>query len=44
LRVPESKERFDNTDIHPEQYELANYIIENNIKSNDLENNKDTLV
>lgn len=27
LRVPESKEILDNTDIHPEQYELARYII-----------------
>ncbi|MDD3646629.1 MAG: Tex-like N-terminal domain-containing protein [Candidatus Gracilibacteria bacterium] len=26
LRVPESKETLDNTDIHPEQYELAKYI------------------
>lgn len=26
LRVPESKEKLDNTDIHPEQYELAKYI------------------
>ncbi len=26
LRVPESKEVLDNTDIHPEQYELAKYI------------------
>lgn len=30
LRVPDSEEKFDNTDIHPEQYELAKYIIENN--------------
>jgi len=27
LRVPDSKEELDNTDIHPEQYELAKYII-----------------
>ena len=26
LRVPESKEELDNTDIHPEQYELAKFI------------------
>ena len=26
LRVPESSEKFDNTDIHPDQYELAKYI------------------
>jgi uncharacterized protein len=25
LRVPSSKEELDNTDIHPEQYELAKY-------------------
>ncbi len=30
LRVPDSEEKLDNTDIHPEQYELAKYIIENN--------------
>ena len=30
LRVPESDIIFDNTDIHPDQYDLANYIIENN--------------
>ncbi len=29
LRVPESKEVLDNTDIHPDQYDLAKYIIEN---------------
>ncbi len=29
LRVPESSEKFDNTDIHPEQYALAKYTIEN---------------
>ena len=29
LRVPESKETLDNTDIHPDQYILAKYIIEN---------------
>lgn len=35
LRVPESSEILDNTDIHPEQYELAKYIIENNISKVD---------
>jgi uncharacterized protein len=30
LRIPESKEKLDNTDIHPEQYKLAYYIIEKN--------------
>ncbi|MDO4873571.1 MAG: Tex-like N-terminal domain-containing protein [Candidatus Gracilibacteria bacterium] len=27
LRIPESAEKLDNTDIHPEQYELAKFII-----------------
>ncbi len=27
LRVPESKEELDNTDIHPEQYALARYYL-----------------
>lgn len=35
LRVPESSEILDNTDIHPEQYNLAKYLIENNIKKVD---------
>jgi len=43
LRVPESVEKLDNTDIHPEQYELAKYVIENNIKPNDFTKNKETL-
>lgn len=30
LRVPKSDEELDQTDIHPEQYELAKYIIKNN--------------
>ncbi len=34
LRVPESLEILDNTDIHPDQYKLAKYLIENNISSN----------
>ena len=29
LRVPESAEKLDNTDIHPEQYDLAKFFIEN---------------
>lgn len=36
LRVPDSSEKLDNTDIHPEQYILAKYIIENDIKKVDL--------
>lgn len=35
LRIPESKEKLDNTNIHPEQYNLAYFIIEKDIKSND---------
>jgi len=31
LRVPESPNKFDNTDIHPDQYELAEYIIPHSV-------------
>lgn len=31
LRIPESSESLDNTDIHPDQYALAKHIIEKNI-------------
>ncbi len=31
LRIPESSEELDNTDIHPDQYTFAKSIIENNI-------------
>jgi len=44
LRVPESDEKLDNTDIHPEQYELAKYILENNIEAKDFEKYKEILV
>lgn len=40
LRVPESAEILDNTDIHPDQYELAKYVIENNISKIDDKCNK----
>jgi uncharacterized protein len=40
LRVPESPEPLDNTDIHPDQYELAKYVIENNITVASFESNK----
>lgn len=36
LRVPESEEILDNTDIHPDQYALAKYILENKISENTL--------
>lgn len=44
LRVPESNEKFDNSDIHPDQYELAKYVIDNNIKPSDFSKNKDTIL
>ena len=31
LRVPDSKESLDNTDIHPDQYPLARYILEHQV-------------
>jgi len=43
LRVPESPELLDNTDIHPDQYELAKYVIENNITVESFESNKSKL-
>lgn len=43
LRVPDSKEILDNTDIHPEQYELTKYMLEHDIWPDDYESNKDTL-
>ena len=40
LRVPDSLEPLDNTDIHPDQYELARFIIKNmSILSQEEENN-----
>jgi uncharacterized protein len=33
LRVPDSKELLDNTDIHPDQYPLARYIIEQGVNA-----------
>jgi len=44
LRVPDSSEILDNTDIHPEQYELAKYIIKNNILASDFDKNKEELI
>lgn len=43
LRVPDSKEKLDNTNIHPEQYALATYVIENNIRALDFDKNEDAL-
>ena len=36
LRIPESEEVLDNTDIHPDQYALAKYIIEKKIYREDF--------
>lgn len=36
LRIPDSEEKLDNTNIHPEQYKLAYYIIENDIQPSDF--------
>jgi len=44
LRIPDSKETLDNTDIHPEQYELTNYMLENDIWPDDYEENKTALM
>lgn len=50
LRVPESIEKFDNTDIHPDQYKLAEYIKSNllSLKKIEIEqffeNNKDEIL
>ena len=44
LRVPDSKEILDNTDIHPEQYELTRYMLENDIWPTDFNENKAALM
>ncbi len=50
LRVPESIEKFDNTDIHPDQYKLAEYIKSHllSLKKIEIEqffeNNKDEIL
>lgn len=43
LRVPESREVLDNTDIHPEQYEVARYIIDHQITAKDFLSHKEIL-
>ena len=40
LRIPESKESLDNTDIHPDQYALARYIIEKKITPKDFDEHR----
>jgi transcriptional accessory protein Tex/SPT6 len=44
LRIAESENILDNTDIHPEQYALAHYIIENQLKDTDFDTHKEKLV
>lgn len=44
LRVPESKEKLDNTDIHPDQYPLAKYIIENNVTRENYSSHKTAII
>ena len=43
LRIPESKEVLDNTNIHPEQYALAHYVIEHAIAPSQFSSHKTTL-
>lgn len=43
LRVPESQEVLDNTDIHPEQYAVARYILEHEIMAKDFISHKKNL-
>lgn len=43
LRVPDSPEPLDNTDIHPSQYELASYIIKENITSREYSQHEESL-
>lgn len=44
LRVPNSPEPLDNTDIHPDQYPLARYILENGITPASFETKKSELI
>ncbi len=43
LRIPESREPLDNTDIHPDQYALAKYLIEKKIAPKNFDDNKTEL-
>lgn len=36
LRIPESENKFDNTNIHPDQYKLADFIISKKLDENDF--------
>jgi transcriptional accessory protein Tex/SPT6 len=42
--VPESSELLDNTDVHPEQYILAKYIIDHKLQKSDFESHKEALI
>lgn len=44
LRVPESKEKFDNTNIHPEQYKLAEFVIKDGVSASNFDLKKADLV
>jgi uncharacterized protein len=43
MRIPESSEPLDNTDIHPDQYALAHYVIDAGIESTDFATQKEKL-
>jgi protein Tex len=43
MRIPESAELLDNTDIHPDQYALAHYVIDSEIESSDFSGQKEKL-
>ena len=43
MRIPESSEPLDNTDIHPDQYALAHYVIDSEIESTDYATQKEKL-
>ena len=44
LRVPESSEKLDNTNIHPEQYPLARFVLEKDITPANFGDHKDVLM
>lgn len=43
LRIPDSPEILDNTDIHPDQYELAHYVISEKITSKEFSQHSEAL-
>lgn len=44
LRVPDSEEKLDNTDIHPDQYELTKYMLDKDVWPTDFNENKDEIL